>query len=84
LERLPFSGSLAPMSQPLPILIDDAVQIAWDVLARSGEITDAGDANYFLVGTIAKLATKGEHRRLMLINRAIEDYRKHKQARAAS
>ena len=67
--------------QPLPILVENAVQGAWDVLERSGEIFDQGEASRFLVQTVAKLATKREHRRLMLVNRAIDDYRRHKQAR---
>jgi hypothetical protein len=68
---------------PLPVLVEDSVQIAWDVLERSGEITDPHEASHFLVHTIAALAMKGERRRLMLINRAIDGYRKHKRAVAA-
>ncbi len=33
--------------------------------------------------SVAGRVLKGEHRRLMLVNRAIEDYRKHMQAQAA-
>jgi hypothetical protein len=71
------------MSEPLPILIENAVQIAWDVLERSGEIADPHDASWFLVKTVAELATKGERRRLVLINRAIDAYRRHRQVVAA-
>ena len=71
------------MNEPLPILVENAVQIAWDVLERSGEITDSRDASYHLIKTVAELARKGERRRLMLINRAIDAYRKHRRALAA-
>jgi hypothetical protein len=37
---VPLIGSLALMSDPLPVLIENVVQIAWDVLERSGEIAD--------------------------------------------
>jgi len=63
------------MTEPLPVLVENAVQIAWDVLERSGEIDDAGHASRFLLKAVADLVTKGERRRLMLINRAIEAYR---------
>jgi hypothetical protein len=71
------------MSEPLPILIENVVQIAWDILERSGEIADPYDASHFLVKTVAELAKKGERRRLMLINRAIDSYRRHKHVLAA-
>jgi hypothetical protein len=71
------------MSEPLPILIENVVQIAWDVLERSGEIAESHEASWFLVKTVAELARKGERRRLLLINRAIGAYRLHRQAFAA-
>jgi hypothetical protein len=52
-------------------------------LERSGEIADPHDASWFLVKTVAELATKGERRRLVLINRAIDAYRRHRQVVAA-
>ena len=73
----------ARMSEPLLILVENVVQIAWDVLERSDEITDPRDASYFLIKTVAELARRGERRRLMLINRAIDAYRKHRRALAA-
>jgi hypothetical protein len=76
-------GSLVLMSEPLPVLIENVVQIAWDVLERSGEIADPHEASWFLVKTVAELARKGERRRLLLINRAIDGYRLHRRAFAA-
>ena len=71
------------MSEPLPILVENVVQIAWDILERSGEIDDPYEASYFLAKTVARLARKGEQRRLMLINCAIDAYRQHRRAVAA-
>jgi hypothetical protein len=66
------------MNEPIPIIVENAVQVAWDFLERSGEITDAGEAGRFLVQTITELVRKGERRRLTLSNRAVEAYRRHK------
>jgi hypothetical protein len=64
------------MSEPIPILIQTSLQIAWDFLARSGEITDPDEASDALLTIINALLLKGERRRLMLSNRAISEYRK--------
>ena len=69
------------MVQLLPILVENAVQNAWDVLERAGEIDDPGDASRFLLKTVADLVTKGERRRLILVNRAIDAYRRRRQAK---
>jgi len=66
------------MSDNLHAVIENAVQLAWDILERSGEISDPRDASCYLVKTVATLAAKGEHRRLVLVNRAIDGYRQHK------
>ena len=72
------------MSDPLPIVIEKAVQIAWDVLGSSGEITDPSDASRFLLKTITTLAANGEQRRLVLVNRAIDGYRRHRRGAPAA
>jgi hypothetical protein len=36
------------MEKPLPILIENCVQIAWDYLERSNQISDARFASRFL------------------------------------
>ncbi|WP_347336345.1 hypothetical protein [Bradyrhizobium viridifuturi] len=36
-----LQACFAFMSEPLPILVEKSIQIAWDFLERSGEITDA-------------------------------------------
>jgi hypothetical protein len=69
------------MNEPIPIIVENALQIAWDFLERSGEITDAGEASRFLVQTITELVGKGERRRLMLSNLAIGAYRRRRSFR---
>ena len=66
------------MSEPLPIRVENAIQIAWDFLERSGEITDPGDASRFLLRTIGDMARAGEDRKIMLANSAIDAYRRYK------
>jgi hypothetical protein len=66
------------MSEPLPILIQNSLNIAWNFLLRSGEITDPEEVSHFLLETINDLVLKGERRRLMLSNKAISEYRKFK------
>ena len=71
-------GRFCLMSEPLPILIQNSLNIAWNFLLRSGEITDPEEVSHFLLETINDLVLKGERRRLMLSNKAISEYRKFK------
>jgi hypothetical protein len=71
------------MTEQIPAFIEDCIQIIWDVLERAGEIHDPDEAGRILVEVVTKIVAKGEHRRLMVINRAIDHYRARKQARAA-
>lgn len=71
------------MSEPLPILVETSIHIAWDFLERSGEITDPADASRFLLRSIDDMARAGEHRQIMLANNAIDAYRRYKRLLAA-
>ena len=64
------------MTEPLPLLIETSVQIAWDYLERSGELGDAAVASRLLVGSIELMVRRGERRRLLLANKAIDQYRR--------
>ena len=64
------------MEEPLPILIENALQIAWDYLDRSGELADPEEASHFLLQSIERMVREGERRRLMLTNKASDDYKK--------
>jgi hypothetical protein len=72
------------MYESLPILVENALEIAWDFLERSGEIADAAEASEFLLRIIGELVRTGERRRLMLSNRAIDEYKKYKAERLAA
>lgn len=63
------------MSNPVPWLIEDATQIAFDFLERSGELRDTGEAERFLMRAVDSLVLNGEHRKIILANRAIDMYR---------
>jgi hypothetical protein len=66
-----------------PLLVESAVQIAWDFLAAAGEIDDPAEANRFLTGKIEFMIGQGQRNRLVLSNRAILAFRQYKRARAA-
>jgi hypothetical protein len=68
------------MSEPLPILMEVAIQIAWDYLERSGDMGDPAEASRVLLKSVQSQLFTGERRRLMLANKAISDY---KRSRAA-
>jgi len=67
--------------EPLPVLRENSIQIAWEYLAGTGEIEDAGVASQFLYDTIGLMIRRGERRRLALSNRAITAYKRFKQQR---
>ena len=62
------------MTEPLPLLIESSIEIAWDYLARTGELGEAVVASRFLSETIESMVRRGERRRLMLANKAIAAY----------
>ena len=68
------------MTEPLPALVENSLQIAWDFLDASGEIEDPQQTAEVLLGAIKTLLLRGENRRLMLSNRAIDTFREFKQA----
>lgn len=63
------------MAEPLPILIESSLQIAWDFLEGSGEIADPQQTAEFLIWNIRSQILKGERRPLALSNRAIDNFR---------
>ena len=66
-----------------PLLVESAVQIAWDFLAAAGELDDPAEANRFLTGKIEFMIGQGQRNKLVLSNRAILAFRQYKRARAA-
>ena len=50
-------------------------EIAWTVLEQSGDLGDPHSAAHFLLGKIDDMMRRGEKRRLLLSNAAIDAYR---------
>ena len=53
------------MAEPLPILMESAIQIARDYLERTGELGDPEIASRFLLDTVESMVRRGERRRLL-------------------
>ncbi|CAN7236275.1 hypothetical protein LJR220_000893 [Bradyrhizobium sp. LjRoot220] len=66
------------MTEPIPLLMENSIEIAWDYLERTGELGDAEIAARFLSDAIEIMILRGETRKLMLANRAIDAYKRFK------
>jgi|SRR5690349_14290335 hypothetical protein len=66
-----------------PLLVEDAVQIAFNFLARSGEIDDPAEAVGFLADKIHFMISQGQRNKLALANRAIAAFQRYREARSA-
>lgn len=53
---------------------EQAFEIAWDFLARSGAIRDEFEACAFLAQRIAVMVDEGQTNRIRMANRAISEY----------
>ena len=60
-------------------ILEQSFNIAWDVLSRSGELSDPESSARYLVNEIDDMMKTGERRRLLLSNLAIDSYRKRDQ-----
>ena len=57
-------------------LFEQSFNIAWNVLERTGELGEPHDTSRFLFDNIARMMRRGERRRLLLSNAAIDAYRR--------
>jgi len=64
-----------------PNLRQNAIQIALDYLRRADEIDDYAETLQFLVNKIDFMITEGQRNKLVLANRAISAYERHRRAR---
>jgi len=71
------------MPEPLPILMEKSIQIAWDYLERSGQLGEPEAASRVLLDSVELMVRQGERRQLALSNRAIDAYRRFRMARGA-
>jgi len=69
------------MPEPLPILMENSLQIAWDYLERSGELGEPEVASRFLLDSVERMVRHGERRQLALSNRAIDAYKRFRRER---
>lgn len=60
----------------LSVLREQSIQVAWDYLERSGEIQDASSCSLFLSKYIEEMIRQGVRSRLLLSNRAIDQYKR--------
>ncbi len=63
------------MEGPLSKLLEEALDIAWVYLHRTGEIVDGIVAARFLTDTIETMIRRGQRNRMFLANMAILKYR---------
>ena len=72
------------MHDALGKLIEDSFQIAWDYLERTGELGDPEVASRVLFDAVEMMVLRGERRKLLLSNRAIDAYKRFKVERRLS
>jgi len=72
------------MTEPVPLLMENSIQIAWDYLEATGELGDPELAARFLTDAVEIMIKRGETRKLMLANRAIDAYKRFKVERLLS
>jgi hypothetical protein len=56
-------------------LLEQSFNIAWDVLTKSGDLANDESATQFLIDQIQSMMRRGNKRRLVLSNKAIDAYR---------
>jgi hypothetical protein len=69
------------MSEPVPNIMESAIQMAWDYLDRTGELGDPELAARVLLDAVERMIREGERRPLMLSNKAIDAYKRFKTER---
>lgn len=65
----------------IAVLLDEAIQIAWDYPERTGEIEDAEVCSWVLMYHVESMIRQGVRSRLLLSNRAIRMYSESKLTR---
>ena len=59
-------------------IVENSIHIAWNYLEATGELGDPEEASQVLLNEIQSMVRSGETRPLMLSNRAIEAYKRHR------
>jgi hypothetical protein len=76
LRNRPGQRRLSFMTEQLPALVENSLEVAWQYLEGLGEISDPQKSAEFLIRSIQKQIQKGETRPLMLSNKAIEAHQR--------
>lgn len=63
-------------------LMERSIEIAWDYLERTGQISDPEFTSKFLLSSVENSVRMGERRQLMLSNLAISAYERSKASHA--
>lgn len=58
------------------MLVESSFQIAWDYLERTGELGNREVASQVLLETVETMIMRGERRKLLLLNKAINAYKR--------
>ena len=64
------------MTETTPQVLENSFRIAWDYLEATGELGDLEPTAVFLLDSIEEMMRRGERRRLLLSNRAIDAFRR--------
>lgn len=64
------------MIETTPQLLENSFRIAWDYLGATGQIADPQSTATFLLDTIEAMMRRGERRKLLLANKAIDAYKR--------
>jgi hypothetical protein len=65
-------------------LVENAFMIAWEFLEANGELGDPDASAVELLDTIEAMIKKGERRRILIANTAIDAYRRRRGRSGAS
>ena len=65
----------------MAVLMEEAIQIAWDYLELTGEVEDAEVCSRVLLYHVESMIRQGVRSRLLLSNRAIRKYMEYKVTR---
>ena len=72
------------MRNPVATPMETSIQIAWDYLARTGELGEPQIAAQVLMDTVERLIRHGENRSLKLSKNAIDAYKRFRSSGARS
>src|ERR1700733_10841166 len=70
-NEAPAACGVIALEMPLSQTLEEAVNIAWVYLQRTGELGDGSAAAVFLTNTIDGMMRRGQRNRMFLANKAI-------------